>query len=79
MKEKKIANISYLLATLISNIMCATVAYKYCEIQWMIEYRGFSAPASLAFFEAIPFLICILVCLIIGKIENKKHLDNIQK
>lgn len=79
MKEKKIAKAAYFIAILISNIMCASVAYKYCEMQWMIEYEGFSAPASIAFLWAIPYIICIAICLIIGKIENKKYSDNIRE
>lgn len=79
MKMNKITKAAYIVAVLIGNIMCAVVAYKYCEMQWGIQYRGYSAPANVAFLWAIPFAICITICLIIAKMANKKHSDNIRK
>lgn len=75
MKMNKITKAAYIAAMLSSNLMCAVVAYKYCEMQWGIQYRGYSAPANAAFLWAIPFAISIAVCLIIAKIANKKHSD----
>lgn len=49
---KKIQKVAYIVAAMIANLMCATVAYKYCELQWGIEYRGYSGPASVAFLWA---------------------------
>lgn len=69
---RKIQKVAYTVAAVIANVMCATVAYKYCEMQWGIEYRGYSAPASMAFVWAIPFIICIGVCLVIAKVSEKK-------
>ena len=28
------------LAVLLSNVMCAAVAYNYCAMQWGIQYAG---------------------------------------
>ena len=51
-----------LAAILLSDIMCAVVAYNYCDMLWGIEYAGYSAPASTAFLFAIPFAVGIAVC-----------------
>lgn len=69
---KRITKVAYIVAAMISNLMCATVAYKYCELQWGIEYRGYSGPASVAFLWAIPYIICMGVCLVLAKISAKK-------
>lgn len=69
---KRIQKVAYIVAAMISNLMCATVAYKYCELQWGIEYRGYSGPASVAFLWAIPYIICIGVCLVLAKVSAKK-------
>jgi TRAP-type C4-dicarboxylate transport system permease small subunit len=63
---KKISNIFILLAIILSDVMCAVVAYNYCTMEWGIRYAGYSAPASVAFLYAIPFGIGIIVCIIIA-------------
>lgn len=54
------------LAILLSNVMCAVVAFSYCDMLYGIEYKGYSAPASVAFVNAIPFVIGIVTCMIIA-------------
>lgn len=61
------------LAVLLSDIMCAVVAYQYCDMLYGIEYRGYSAPAEVAFFLAIPYLIGIVLCLIAAGIFYRKR------
>lgn len=63
---KKISNIFVLLAIILSDVMCAVVAYNYCTMEWGIRYAGYSAPAWVAFLYAIPFGIGIIVCVIIA-------------
>lgn len=63
---KKISNIFWLLAVLLSDVMCAVVAYNYCDMQWGIRYGGYSAPASIAFLFAIPFVIGIGICILVA-------------
>ena len=72
MKENKITKITYIIAGIISNIMCATVAYNYCELTYQIKYAGASAPASMAFLGGIPHAICIIICLGVGKIVKNQ-------
>lgn len=62
MKNKKNLSIVFRAITfLLSNLMCATVAYNYCNMLWSIKYEGASAPASVAFLRAIPYLIGIIL------------------
>lgn len=72
MMNRKITKVMNFLAILISNFMFATVAYMYCRIQSGIKYEGWSVSAWAAFLYSIPFLIAIAVCLVIGKIANRK-------
>lgn len=71
MSKKSIA--LYLLAVLLSDAMCAVVAYNYCRMLFGIKYAGYSAPAWLAFLYAIPFMILIVICLVLAVVFNKKR------
>ena len=62
-RMRKLTTCSWILAILLSNIMCAVVAWNYCDMQWGIKYAGYSAPASTAFLSAIPFVVGIAVCI----------------
>jgi|GEM_PF-873213 len=70
--QKKITITLRILAILLSNIMCALIAYHYRAILCCGEHGGCSAPASIAFFYAIPFSIAILLCLIPAEILRRK-------
>ncbi|MBP5279955.1 MAG: hypothetical protein J6Z03_05685, partial [Erysipelotrichaceae bacterium] len=63
----------FVLAILLSNIMCAVVAYNYCDMLWGIKYAGYSAPAWTAFLSGIPFLIGIIVCVCLALYFRKKN------
>lgn len=58
-------------AVILSHIMFAVVAYNYCNMEWKIKMAGNSAPASLAYLYAIPFVIGIILC-IVGAFYFKK-------
>lgn len=62
-----------LLAVLLSDLMCAVVAYNYCNMLWRIETQGASAPASIAFLWVIPYAIGILLCLALAIKFNGKQ------
>ena len=70
---KKISNIFIALAVILSNVMCAVVAYNYCAMQWGAKYAGYSAPASVAFLYAIPYGIGIVVCVAVAIVLRKKE------
>ena len=52
-----------ILAILLSDALCAAVAYSYCNLQWAARCQGASAPPETAFVLAIPFAAGILLCL----------------
>ncbi|MBR6634633.1 MAG: hypothetical protein IKL41_03290 [Clostridia bacterium] len=54
------------IAVLLSDIMCFVVAYNYRDMLCSIEHGGYSAPASMAFIYAVPFLIGIAVCVVLS-------------
>lgn len=61
---RKISNILLALSVLLSDVMCAVVAYHYAAMQWGIRYAGYSAPASTAFVYAIPYGLAIVCCMV---------------
>ena len=69
---KKLSNIFIALAIILSNVMCAVVAYNYCAMQWGARYAMYSAPARVAFLYAIPFGIGIAVCVAVAVVLRKR-------
>lgn len=69
---KKLNYLFIILAILLSNVMCAVVAYNYRDMLCGIKHLGYSAPAYVAIFTAIPFAVGILICLIAAYICHKK-------
>lgn len=69
---KKIYNIFIVLAILLSDVMCAVVAYNFCAMQWGAKYGMHSAPAWVAFLYGIPFAIGIVVCVIVAAVIKKR-------
>ena len=60
------------LAVLLSDIMCAVIAYNYCDLLWGGRYAGYSAPASTAFVYAIPYAIGITFSVVLAIVFRKK-------
>ena len=69
---KKLSIVFWVLAALLSDVMCAVIAYNYCDLQWSGKYAGYSAPASTAFIYAIPFTLSIIVSIVLAIICVKK-------
>ena len=63
------------LTLLLLCIGSATVAYNYCSMQYAILYQGASAPASIAFLSAIPFLFSIAITIFLTFIFYRKHIQ----
>lgn len=72
-KYKHLACIFAALAILLSNVMCAVVAYNYCDLLWGGRYAGYSAPPGVAFVYCIPYGAGIIICVILTRIFSKKH------
>ena len=60
------------LAILLSDVMCAAVAFSYCDMLWGIRYASYSAPASTAFLLVIPYAAAIAVCTALAVIFGEK-------
>ena len=71
---KKMSVCCWVLAALLSDIMCAVVAWNYCSMLWGIKYAGYSAPASTAFLLAIPFVIGIAISIALALFFKKKSI-----
>ena len=69
---KALSAIFCVFAVLLSDVMCAVAAYNYCDIIWGIQYAGYSAPVSVAFFTAIPYAIAMIVCIVLAVFFKKK-------
>ena len=63
---KKLSVFFLVLAVVFSDVMCAVIAYNYCDMLWGIQYAGYSAPAWTAFLWAIPFVAGIAVCIVLA-------------
>lgn len=70
---KKLSTIFAVLAILLSDVMCAVVAYNYCALEWGGKYEAWSAPASTALLLAIPYAIGIIICVVLAIIFKRKH------
>ena len=69
---KKISYLFIVLAILLSDIMCAVVAYSYCALQWGGQYAGYSAPPGTAFLYFVPYGIGVVFCAIFSRFFYKK-------
>ncbi len=69
---KMLSYLFAMLAVLLSDVMCAVVAYNYCNLLWGGQYAGYGAPASTAFILVIPFGIAIVICVVLALVFRKK-------
>lgn len=69
---KKLSTVFKILAVLLSDVMCARVAYTYCAQEWGQKYAGWSAGPQVAFFLAIPYLIGMIVCILLARFCRKR-------
>lgn len=73
-KERIIKTIK-IIAYLFSYMMVTVVAFNYGYMFYAVKFDGASAPPSVSFIFAIPFIAAILVCIIIIKIIKKRMKD----
>ncbi len=69
---KKLSALFGALAVLLSDMMCAVVAYNYCNLLWEGRYAGYGTPAGTAFLYAVPYGIGIIVCVVLTFVFRKK-------
>lgn len=69
---KTFSTIFGVLAVLLSDVMCAVIAFNYCNLTWAGKYAGGGAPAGVAFLYAIPFGVAIAVCALLAVAFKRK-------
>lgn len=69
-KYKSLSYIFHILAILLSDVMCAAVAYSYCDMQ---RHVSNSAPASVAFLLCIPYGFGIIICAALAWFFGQKY------
>ena len=72
MNKALIRKILRALAIVLFGVMTAVVGYNYASMECSIAHQGASAPAYIALFSGIPFLILIALCLIVGRVLKEK-------
>lgn len=72
-KHKRLSCVFHILAVLLSDIMCAAVAYSYCNMRWGVQYASYGAPASVAFLLCIPYGLGIVICAALARFFDRKY------
>ncbi len=65
-----LSRVFLVMAVILSDVMCAVVAYDYCFLKNGRQLN--SAPAWVAFLEAIPFAAGIVMCIGVAYILKRK-------
>lgn len=73
---KKLSVLFGISAVLLSNVMCAVVAYNYRDMLCGIAHSCYSAPAEVAFFSAIPYAVGIGVCTVLAVAFWRRQRDS---
>ena len=71
-KKEKVIKIIKIIAYLFSYMMVTVVAFNYGYMYYAVKFDGASAPPSVSFIFAVPFIIAILVCVITIKVIKKR-------
>ena len=69
---KKLSIVFGMLAIILSNVMCAVVAFNYRDMLCGIQHSCYSAPAWVAFLTVIPYAVAITVCVILAIVFKKR-------
>ena len=69
---RKAGILFFVMAILLSDIMCAFVAFAYRDMLCGIAHLGYSAPAGVVFLYAIPFLIGIIIFAVLAVMFFKR-------
>ena len=72
MNKQLIRKILNIVAVVLFSVMTAVVGYNLAYMECAIAHQGASAPAYVALFSGVPFLIIIVICLIIGRVLKEK-------
>ena len=73
MNKEVIRKILRVFSVILFGVMTATLGYNYAYMECAIAHQGASAPAYIAFFIGIPFIVLIAICLVIIKVLKEKN------
>ena len=77
MKRNKVLSVIFgVITVLLLCVMCATVAFNYAQMICAMNHCGASAPPSVAFLIAIPFLVGIAISAVLWAVFHKKSQRN---
>ena len=69
---KKVSNLLFVAALVLSHLMCIVVAYNYRDMLCGIQHSCYSAPAWGAFLGIIPYGLGIIVCVLLAYLLRRK-------
>ena len=72
MNKELIRKMLYAVSVILLAVMTATVGYNYALMECSIAHQGASAPAYVALFSGVPFVIIIAICLVIARVLKEK-------
>lgn len=72
MNKAIIRKILYALSVLLFGAMTGAVGYNLAYMECALAHQGASAPAYVALFSGVPFVIIIAICLIIARVLREK-------
>ena len=72
MNKESIRKILCVLSVILFGAMTATVGYNYAYMECTIAHQGASAPAYIALFAGVPYIILIVICLIAIKVLKER-------
>ena len=72
MNKDLIRKVFYAVTIILLAAMTATVGYNYALMECSIAHQGASAPAYIALFSGVPFVILIAICLIVARVLKEK-------
>ena len=67
MDMKRIRSLLLGAGILLSQIMCAHVAWNWCALKYAARYEGGSAPGYAALLWALPYLAGVGLCGLLGR------------
>lgn len=70
---KKLSTIFAVLAILLSDVMCAVVAYNYCALEWGAS-MSVECAGKYGITLAIPYAIGIIICVVLAIVFKRKYM-----
>ena len=72
MNKEVIRKILCLLSVILFGALTATVGYNYAYMECAISHQGASAPAYIALFAGVPYIVLIAICFVVIKVLKER-------